>query len=90
MTETSTSVGEEPDEPIIEMDSGMGQDDNTVVTGKQKTLTGAEWKEITISLEMTYKDCSEARTSPQKHNMAILKAMGNAFDNTELILFDNK
>jgi hypothetical protein len=47
------------------------------------------WKEITISLEMTYKDSSKARTLPQKH-MAILKAMGNAFDNTELILFYNK
>jgi hypothetical protein len=38
---------------------------------------------------MTYKDRNEARTSPQKH-MAILKAMENAFNNTELILFDNK
>jgi hypothetical protein len=44
---------------------------------------------MTISIKMTFKDSSEARTSPQKH-MMILKAMGNAFDNSELTLFDNK
>jgi hypothetical protein len=89
MTDTLDSVREEPEGPPINTDTDMGQDDDTVVTGEKRTLTGAEWKEMTILIEMTYKDNNEARTSPQKH-MMILKAMGDAFDNTELTLFDNK
>lgn len=89
MTDTLDSVGEEPEGPPPDTEADMGQDDDTVVTGEKRTLTGAEWKEMTILIEMTYKDNNEARTSPQKH-MLILKSMGDAFDNTELTLFDNK
>lgn len=61
----------------------------TVHTGENATLTGAEWREIHLLLEITYKDRTEARTSPQKH-MMLLKAMGNDFDNTEVCIYDNK
>ncbi len=61
----------------------------TVNTGEIPTLTGAEWKEIHLLLEITYKNHTEARTSPQKH-MLVLKALSNAFDNTELEIYDNK
>ena len=40
-------------------------------------------------LEITYNNKTEGRTSPQKH-MSILKALGDAFDNTELTIYDNK
>jgi hypothetical protein len=61
----------------------------TVHTGETPTLTGAEWREIHILLEITYNDRTEARTSPQKH-MLVLKALGTAFDSTELEIYDNK
>jgi hypothetical protein len=62
----------------------------TVHNVENLTLTGAEWKEIHLLLEITYKvERTEARTSPQKH-MLILKAFENAFDNTELEMNDNK
>ena len=61
----------------------------TVNTGEIPTLTGAEWKEIHLLIEITYKNHTEARTSPQKH-MLVLKALSNAFDNTELEIYDNK
>ena len=64
-------------------------DAETVHTGEIATLTGAEWKEMYLLIKMTYNDRSEAKSSPQKH-MNILKAMGNAFDNTELELYDNR
>jgi hypothetical protein len=66
-----------------------GDDDATVQTGENPTLTGGEWKEMDLLLEITYKDKTEARTSPQKH-MMILKALGTAFDMTELEIFDKK
>jgi hypothetical protein len=44
---------------------------------------------VVPSFEFAYNDCTEARTSPQKH-MMIFKALGNAFDNTELESYDNK
>jgi hypothetical protein len=61
----------------------------TVHTGKNLTSTGAEWKEIHLLLEIIYELRTEARTSLQKH-MMILKALENAFDNTELEIYDNK
>jgi hypothetical protein len=57
------------------------QDAVTVQTGETETLTGAEWRESHSLLEITYKDQTEGRTSPQKH-MPVLKALGNAFDET--------
>ncbi len=60
MTDTLDSVREEPEGPPINTDADMGQDDDTVVTGEKRTLTGAEWKEMTILIEMTYKDNNEA------------------------------
>jgi hypothetical protein len=53
----------------------------TVHTGEKPTLTGAEWKEFNLLLEITYKDRTKECTSPQKH-MMMLKVLGNAFDNT--------
>lgn len=40
-------------------------------------------------IEITYKNTTEGRTSPQKH-MLSLKELGSAFDTTELEIFDNK
>jgi hypothetical protein len=65
------------------------QDAVTFHTGETPTLTGAEWREIHILLEITYNDQTEARTSPQKH-MLVSKALGTAFDDTELEIYDNK
>jgi hypothetical protein len=42
-----------------------------------------------IMIEITYKNTTEGRTSPQKH-MLSLKELGSAFDTTELEIFDNK
>jgi hypothetical protein len=61
----------------------------TVHTGENLTLTGEEWKEIYLMVEITYNGVTEGRTSPQKH-MRVLKALGNAFDSTELEIYDNK
>jgi hypothetical protein len=89
MNKALNSRGEEAEDQTINTLTDMRQDNDTVVTGDKQNLTGAKWKEMPISIEMTYKDSSEARTSPQKH-MVILKAMGKSFDNTELILFESK
>ena len=61
----------------------------TVHTGENITLTGDEWKELHILIEITYNNKTEARTSSQKH-LLVLQAMGNAFDPTELKIFDQK
>jgi hypothetical protein len=81
------AVAPEPpdDDPAIE----EYHDAVTVTTGENMTLTGAEWKEIHLLLEITYKNNTEARTSPQKH-MLVLKALSTAFDDTELAIYDNK
>jgi hypothetical protein len=63
-------------------------DATTVHTGKTPTLTGAEWKETRIMLEITYKNHTKARTSRQKR-MVVLKALGTAFNSTELEIYDN-
>lgn len=73
------------DETVIE----EFHDAATVHTGENLTLTGAEWKEMHLMIEITYKNTTEGRTSPQKH-MLILKELGSAFDKTELEIFDNK
>jgi hypothetical protein len=44
---------------------------------------------MNILVEITYDNNAEATTSPQKH-MLLLKAMGAAFDPTELIIYDMK
>ncbi len=61
----------------------------TVIAGSGPSLSGNEKTEIHILIEITYKNRTEARTSPQKH-MMLLKALGNSFDATELEIFDNK
>ena len=73
-------------EPRTQEDETMEEefhDAATVQTGETPTLTGKEWQEQHILIEITYNNQTEARTSPQKH-MMILKALGNAFDVTEL------
>jgi hypothetical protein len=79
----------ESDDTTMDEFHDATHDDVTVHTGETPTLTGAEWKEIHILLEITYNNNTEARTSPQKH-LLILKELGTAFDNTELEIFDNK
>jgi hypothetical protein len=89
MATESIENSKEPDQEGEETNMEEFHDVTTVHTGENLTLTGAEWKEIHLLIEITYKDGTEARTSPQKH-MKVLKALGNAFDNTELEIFDNK
>ena len=79
--EQKTPEEETPDEEF--------HDATTVQTGENPNLTGAEWREQHILIEITYNNKMEARTSPQKH-MMILKGLRNAFDITELEIYDNK
>jgi hypothetical protein len=88
VTESNENL-KEPDQAGEETTMEEFHDAATVHTGENLTLTGAECKEIHLLIEITYKNGTEARTSPQKHVM-VLKALGNAFDNTELEIFDNK
>jgi hypothetical protein len=46
-------------------------------------------KEMNILVKITYDNNAEVTTSPQKH-MLLPKAMGAAFDTTELIVYDMK
>ncbi len=65
MNKALNSRGEEAEDQTINTLTYMRQDNDRVVTGDKQNLTGARWKEMTISIEMNYKDSSEARTSPQ-------------------------
>jgi hypothetical protein len=89
MTESPTENAEEPKTPEDDHIMEEFHDAATVHTGENPTLTGAEWQEQHLLIEITYNDRAEARTTPQKH-MLILKALGNSFDATELEIFDNK
>ena len=64
-------------------------DADTQQKGFTPTLSGSEWREMHVLLELTYRSQAEAALSPKKH-LAILTAMYNAFPSDELIIFDNK
>ena len=89
MVDSPEANANEPRTQEDEMMEEEFHDAATVQTGETPTLTGKEWQEQHILIEITYNNQTEARTSPQKH-MMILKALGNAFDVTELEIYDNK
>ena len=62
---------------------------DTQQTAFNLTLSGPEWREMHVFLEITYKSQSEAANSPMKH-LEILTAMFGAFPADELVMFDNK
>jgi hypothetical protein len=88
-TERTNENSKEPEQEdeVVSMEEFHNAD--TVHTGGKLMLTGAKWKEIHLLVQITYKDVIEACSSPPKHTM-VLKAMGYAFDNTELQTFNNK
>jgi hypothetical protein len=64
-------------------------DVNNDQNGFLPTLSGPEWREMHILLEITYKSKTEATTSPKKH-LALLHEMYQSFPKDELIIYDNK
>jgi hypothetical protein len=64
-------------------------DTNPVNNGFTPTLSGSEWREIHILLEITYKNKPEAEKSPAKH-LEVLHEMYESFPKNELIIYDNQ
>ena len=64
-------------------------DAETVIQGSGPSLSGNEKREMHILIEITYRDATEANTTPRKH-LQILDALGKSFDKSELDMFDNK
>ena len=64
-------------------------DADTDPTAFTPTLSGPEWREMHVLLEITYKTQAEASTYPTKH-LAILTSRYDTFPKDELIIYDNK
>ena len=89
MADSSEQNPMETENPPDGPEAEVFHDASTVHTGENAMLTGAEWKEIYLLMEITYSNKTEVHSSPEKH-MSILKALGDAFNNTKLEIFDNK
>jgi hypothetical protein len=63
-------------------------DTNPADTDFSPMLSGAEWREMHILIEITYKGKEEAEKSPEKH-LSILHEMYESFPKKELIIYDN-
>jgi hypothetical protein len=88
----ATTSGQEDDGRTTTSESDADDtfhDTNPIDTGFTPTLSGAEWREMQILLEITHKNNSDMDKSPSKH-LSILHKVHKSFPKNELIIYDNQ